>query len=1281
MDLFLQLLFGAFLGAVSGYYTNTIALKKLFSNNGIIAREKDKFIDEISKMISVKIINYDSIFKEIKKDKFKNNIKEFFKNVKDKLISKTDIKIKNIVGFNKTKDNIVNWTKENTKDSVILILNDILKNVKVKQIIDDRQVKYIINNVIDSFVSYDRKNNFINTTLKKIADDEKYKIILKEIIDNIFNNLSNKSNESDYEKLIRSLIEYSNIQNCFYNFLSSLSSKRINDLFTVDDISEIKDIINQLSRNKDFENIIDYVIDELYLKLKDTDKTIYELLNPNIANRLNLVLSDILPKLIDIIIPIINENKLRLDTIIEEAVDEEIENIDGIFWQFIVKLIRKVFLQDIAARYKIVQKIIEYVEKYKENSDDIIKAITNDIVNYLNDTKISVILKNVNNIDNVKNIVKDIVLFNIREIPDSWIEKFLNMRIDVLVDSNMIKDLYTFLEKEIIKYISSNSIIEKIKSVINKKIDSLNADTLKLILDNEKIISIINQNRSNIENYIFDIYNQYKDRNINSLFEDIDYIFELLFELFENIINKYSDKNLNEFIINKENQINYFIDNNAYNSILSFLSKEKIFISNIIDSLVIKTIKNNMGKLNKDEIARIANDFMGKELEPINMLGALLGLVFGLFTAYLFPTNSFNLSLGYLNYIAEPLVYTFIGWITNVLAIYSIFQPYEPLFGIKKKVFWGAVACEKNRFAASMSDFVNDRLMEKEGILDILDNKKDIENNLIKDNYKTFFNYMLEDEKIVSFNIFSSLKNNLNSIIKGSINSIKSGAVQFVIKNNYLDKIKENKNIKKSIIDYTNSNIDNILISILNSLLKNIDVVPLKEFIQNIVRNNLNDLSRFKNIIVTNMIKALNSNSVRDRIFIIVTDLLDNEISKNGDKKIKEMFGGEILNLVKSNNEFIFSMMNKKLNETLNNNRYEIRDMILENVPLRNDFVVDLVDRIILNLINRKIPVFINDMKYNIMNISFNFLDDNILSKKVAYLFGDEKLYEVNSLRKYLDDTIDNNQKMILNVSNMLFEVLVNNLDNKITEKYINLFLKNTDNEFYDLIKRLCINIYNNRDNVITSIRNYIENRLYPISIKDCINIEKYFDDVFNDIFKYSKNGIEEFLIHISNDDNLIDLDNLKESLYKLLETLENDELINNTIYIESKKILLNLRNDLLDIIDDETKYYFLNLIIDCAKDDINLIIEAIDFSKITREEIDNMNPKNIHDVFNSFAKKYLNRLKLYGMFGGLVGVLLVIIKCVNTVNADVFNVLNIIVIVLTGILSIFMIINIIKNI
>ncbi len=106
-----------------------------------------------------------------------------------------------------------------------------------------------------------------------------------------------------------------------------------------------------------------------------------------------------------------------------------------------------------------------------------------------------------------------------------------------------------------------------------------------------------------------------------------------------------------------------------------------------------------------------------------------------------------------------------------------------------------------------------------------------------------------------------------------------------------------------------------------------------------------------------------------------------------------------------------------------------------------------------------------------------------------------------------------------------------------------------------------------------------------------------------------------------------------------------------------------------------------MNLIINCAKDDINLIIDSIDFSAITKEEIDNMNPKNIHDVFNSFAKDYLNRLKLYGMFSAVVGIFLIIIKYISTFNSDLSNILNIILIVCTVILSVSMIISILKNI
>lgn len=1272
MDLFFQLL----LGAVSGYYTNIFALGRLFSNNGIIARNKDNFIDEVSKMVSEKIINYNSIFNEMKKDKFKNNIKEFFKRIKNSLINKTFIKIKDINGFQKSKENTVNFIRTSANDSMYLILKTLSNNITLSKILDEKQARYIIRSAVDYLSSYISNGDIIVNIVNKSYNNEKYKSILKDVIDNILNQAKNNinNNEENIKKetinLIELLIKSSDLKRSFIENLYSISNTKVKDLFSFKDNNEIRCIINILIENEEFKNIINDVIEELYIKFKDTDKTLYELLNPNIANRIRIVLSDILPDFIDTIIPIIQENKNRLDKIIEDAVDEEIENIDNFLMQIIVKVVRNVFLQDVSAKYKIVKKIINYIEEYKNNNDDIVKAITDDIMNYLNNTKISVILKSFNNINDIKSIISDIIIFNIKEIPDSLIERLLNTKLNIIMDYNIIENLYDYLEKEIINYVKLNlaEIIEKVRKLLYKRIDSIDYKLIEKLLKNINIKHLIEKNRTKIEDYIYNIYDQYKDNTIYSLLNNIDSIVELIFNLFEELLNKYSNLNLNTFIISKEKQIDTFIENNAYNSIINFIEKEKNFISNIIDSFVIKTIKNNMGKLNKDEIADMANDFMGKELEPINIIGMVLGAVLGVASSLCFPIES----IGNFNYLAEPVMYALIGVLTNFLAIYSIFQPYEPLFGIKQKVFWGAVACEKGRFAVSMSEFVNDRLMEREGILGIIDNKDEIENSLVKDNYKTFFNYMLDDERINNFNIFRAVKNNF----KSNIDEIKSNIINKLADEDYVYNFLSREDNKNNIISYIDDNFDKVYTSSIKYGIENINPIELKKFFQNLLKENLKDLNKFRDVIVNSIIKIINADSIRNKIFDIVSDLFDNEISKKIGRPIKELFGGEIVNIIKNNNEFIFSMINEKLMEYLNNNKDNIRETVMENVPIKNNFVESLIDKIIVNIINRKLPIFIYDIKSDIVNTSYNFLDNNILSKDIAYLFGNEKLYDPSRLKKYLNNVIDTNQKLIHKVVDNIFVLSVNKIDYSIIEKYADNILDNTDEYAYKLIRDVLINIYNDSSNLSISIKCYIDKLLYPFCIKEYLDIGEY----FNDFLIASKYYINEFLIYLSTKD-FIDLDDFIKSVDELLLTLENNKDINELIYIEFSKILSKLRNDLPNIIDDDMKNYIFNLIINVSKDDINLIIDAIDFSGITKKEIDDMNPKNIHDIFNSFAKEYLNRLILYGSFGGLVGVLLLGIKFINTFSADISNILNIMLIIAAVIFSIRMAVSILKNI
>jgi len=53
-------------------------------------------------------------------------------------------------------------------------------------------------------------------------------------------------------------------------------------------------------------------------------------------------------------------------------------------------------------------------------------------------------------------------------------------------------------------------------------------------------------------------------------------------------------------------------------------------------------------------------------------------------------------------------------------------------------------------------------------------------------------------------------------------------------------------------------------------------------------------------------------------------------------------------------------------------------------------------------------------------------------------------------------------------------------------------------------------------------------------------------------------------------------------------------------------------------------------------KKNLDDILKAVQFDQIAREEIEKMEPKKIHEMFNSFGEKYFSRLMLYG-FGGFV--------------------------------------------
>lgn len=118
----------------------------------------------------------------------------------------------------------------------------------------------------------------------------------------------------------------------------------------------------------------------------------------------------------------------------------------------------------------------------------------------------------------------------------------------------------------------------------------------------------------------------------------------------------------------------------------------------------------------------------------------------------------------------------------------------------------------------------------------------------------------------------------------------------------------------------------------------------------------------------------------------------------------------------------------------------------------------------------------------------------------------------------------------------------------------------------------------------------------------------------------------------------------LKEDLNNFLRLIIKDkEELRDILIPFFQEFLLNI-NKMLDL---KLKNHLLDIIIDAAFESINTkiveLMNAVDFKKVITKEIQAMHPKELENMFYSFAGPYFNKLILYGSLGFLFGLLTLI--------------------------------------
>ncbi|MGV3525722.1 MAG: DUF445 family protein [Candidatus Sericytochromatia bacterium] len=144
----------------------------------------------------------------------------------------------------------------------------------------------------------------------------------------------------------------------------------------------------------------------------------------------------------------------------------------------------------------------------------------------------------------------------------------------------------------------------------------------------------------------------------------------------------------------------------------------------LLDGKIFVAVKESFGRFSNDELKDEMESFMGEELQPIKLLGAILGAAVG--------AGMWGLSLlpGYATYVTGywalftySAAYALSEVGTNWLAIRMLFRPYSPrrFLGLTLPFTPGIFPKNKAALAESMVNFVDKKLLAKDNMVRILE--------------------------------------------------------------------------------------------------------------------------------------------------------------------------------------------------------------------------------------------------------------------------------------------------------------------------------------------------------------------------------------------------------------------------------------------------------------------------------------------------------------------------------------------------------------------------------
>lgn len=1172
---FLLLIFQGISGGVAGYITNKYAVNMLFKEytplklGGVIKKKKEKFIDEISDLVERDIINAETLKAEISNKDFSSYIEQiagtFFENGLNESLG--NIKLKEIADFSNSALKSEVFVSENLNTIIPELLESIFANVKLEEILTENQIDKIVNSGYDLLVeeldSSETLSEFIislyeensNVTLSEIFSEEVKEKFTKNITQRVSQIIKEDvlADEEGCKLFFDKIFSAINIDLTLVKLQGLIGDYEINQFVTgseeEDFTLKVFDKVNEFINSEKGKELVIKLMDEVLLIGKDVDFTVYEILPPEMERSLTNFIETLIPKVMPYVSEWISGNKENFDEMIESSIDEAISDMDGNIKKLIISKVRSALIGDISSKNNIVNKIITYLNDSFD--DESYAKLADSIIDYLKSKKIKDIVLLLENKD----------LFNSNKLAEFIIKEFGlhgKMILASIVKTQFSKKIHKVFSFDLVKlfneklkpilykkiFSNKNKLEERLNNVvqdfISSKSDEIFNKKLSELFIKEKIsdFSIVFSKLTNkllssnalaykagIREYLFE---QVRNINLSHALENYkvdisEYIVDNSVLIYKENVDKYKEHELKElaFTYFKKETLANLLINKGYPKLVEKLP-------NILNGNIKRFAKNNLQKYNEDEICNIVQDFMGGQLKPLSVFGAILGVVVGVAYQLIYPDSmgSYGFPGGVLNTLMSCGIMAFIGYTTNVVALWMIFHPYKenkiiakiPFF---KKFALGYIPAHKNDFATGMAKLIDDELLNKEEINKVFklknNNMKSVLMMLVTNNDYQILVKLLQDKKqAASKYIYKKILkycSNDSYLSKRISNSILNSKINQFIKRDHILSVIPNliskfENIKNNIAKYLNKKLSendkvndilpigvyagfekyidtqaNILIGEKIEKTKNIDL--LSKLVTNYSEDyNLQIQKSAKEIFGEELLNSVKTNmevkfedyffnDLKTHVSDFVKQFLRSGLDENN--TIGSMFNGKIRSIVDDNLYALTNKTTKKLIKYIQDNEDEISLNVQETIKNELNFFEkmaygafggdEIAGRAVSIMLNEKLPIMIKSESDKIVEMAQNTLNNSIYPMKTSTL--KIKADEINTAMLF-DNIFDqfNNNASVRHYINKASDIILTSLFEVPITEYLELCNLNSlelaHKKFYNEVNIIKEDIYNN---------------------------------------------------------------------------------------------------------------------------------------------------------------------------------------------------------------------------